>query len=248
MLKIKSFLLLAILICLQVCLCSLVLAKETVQAKEKFIINTGFTAPVSTYFKKVLKEAGKRMNLDIELIEVSAERSLRLVSEGKADAECCRIHKVIKPFYPSLIDVPLSFYEMNWVAFSKDRTIKISSWEDLSQYRAGAVTGYKLAVIKVKKHSPNPNILDTHESMFNMLNRNRIDVAVSAKLSAMKVLKDMNLKDQIMLHEPAIFKIPLTLQLAPKHRHKKQLFEQVLNKMNVDGTNGQFFKEVIREL
>lgn len=213
----------------------------------KFIVNTGFTAPVSTFFEKVLYELGKRANLDIQLVEVSAERSLRLVARGRADAECCRIHKVINPSYPSLIDVPDSFYEMNWVAFAKDQSVKIEQWQDLEKYSAVAVTGYKLAVNKVREFSPFPHIVGSHESMFHMIDRGRSQVGVSSLLSGLKVLKDIELDHSIEALQPPVFTIPLTLQLHPKHTDKKDLFLKLIDEMKLDGTIKRIYDEIIAE-
>lgn len=231
-----------------IALIAILMLVAELQASEKLLINTGFTPPVSTYFDKVLQEAAKRVNMDIELVEVSAERSLRMVVEGKADAECCRISKVIKPTYPTLVDVPVSFYQMNWVAFVKDKNITISQWDDLKKYSAAAVTGYKLAVIKVKEFSPSPQILDTHESMFKMLSRNRVDTGITAKLVGLKVIKDLKLDDTISLLQPSIFKIPLTLQLHEKHEDKVTLFSKVFTEINQDGTADRLLEEVLAEL
>ena len=199
-------------------------------------------------YQAVLKEAGNRLGLDIEVIEVSAERSLNLVASGAADAECCRISKVIKQNYPTLIDVPPSFYEMHWVAFVKKQDISIKAWEDLDEYSAAAVTGYKLAVNKVNEFSQTAYILDSHESMFEMIMRDRVDVGISSKEAGAKVIKDMRLNDSINIIDPPLVSIPLTFQLNPKHEDKKEKFSKVFKEMNEDGTTKRILDEIMKEL
>ena len=223
------------------------LIAPAIAENKTFIVNTGFTPPVSTYFEKVLNELGKRANLYIQLVEVSAERSLRLVSRGKADAECCRIHHVISPNYPTLVDVPDSFYEMNWVAFASDSDIEVKQWQDLEKYSATAVTGYKLAVNKVRQFSPAPHIVGSHESMFRMINRGRSQVGVSSYLSGLKVLKDMRLDESISILQPPVFTISLTLQLHPQHADKKELFLKLIDEMKQDGTINRIYDEIIAQ-
>ena len=231
--KLQIFLLMASVVCLEL------------QASERFTVTTGFTPPVSTYFQKILGEAGKRLGLNIDVIEVSAERSLRLVVEDRADAECCRINNVMKSYYPSLVDVPVSFYEMSWVAFVKDKTISILDWDDLSKYHVAAVTGFKLGVIKTRQYSKFPSIVDTQQSMFNMLERGRVQVAVGSMLSGKKIIREMGLSDSITILQPPILRIPLTLQLHPMHVDKVAGFTEVLTEMNRDGSSRRLLNEVL---
>lgn len=219
-----------------------------VWATDKFVINTGFSPPVSTYFEKVLKEAGRRHGFAIELVEVSAERSLLLVESGEADAECCRIHQVINKNYPTLIDVPSSFYKMSWSAFVKDQNIQVNKWEDLANYSAAAVTGYKLGVNKVKQYSPTPYVVTSHESLFGMLSRGRIDVAITSKMTGLKALKTLKLDQEIQLQEPPLVQIGLTLQLHPRHADKVDFFAKIFDEMVRDGTTNRLLEQTLDNL
>lgn len=223
-------------------------SSTAVWATEKFVINTGFSPPVSTYFEKVLQEAGRRHGFAIELVEVSAERSLLLVESGNADADCCRIHQVINRNYPTLVDVPTSFYEMSWSAFVKDKNIRVTKWEDLANYSAAAVTGYKLGVNKVKQYSPTHYIVPSHESLFGMLSKGRIDVAITSKMTGLKALKALKLEQEIQLQEPPLAQIALTLQLHPRHADKVEFFDKIFDELVQDGTAYRLLEQTLDNL
>ena len=226
----------------------LYVSSTAVWATEKFVINTGFSPPVSTYFEKVLQEAGRRHGFTIELVEVSAERSLLLVESGNADADCCRIHQVINKNYPTLIDVPTSFYEMSWSAFVRDKNIQINKWEDLANYSAAAVTGYKLGVNKVQQYSPTPYVVPSHESLFGMLDKGRIDVAITSKMTGLKALKALKLDSEIQLQEPPLVQIALTLQLHPRHADKVDFFDKIFDELVQDGTADRLLEQTLDNL
>lgn len=225
-------------------LCSAVFTSAAV-ARDQLVVNTGFTPPVSTLFHMVLDEAGQRMGIDIVFQEMPAERSLSLVNSGIDDAECCRIPAVIQQEYPDLLSVPVSFYTARFVAFARDETIRIKSWNELRPYQVGVVAGWKILVNKVAEVQPEGYfVVDTPDAMFQMLDKGRIDVAVLGYLSGLQVIHKLNMQGVHVLEPPLALK-PLYLQVHQRHRALVPKFAQVFEEMQGDGTIARLEEKVL---
>ncbi len=207
--------------------------------QEAFVVNTGFTPPVSTYFRAVMEEAFRRLEIPLVFQEMSAERSLELVSRGIDDAECCRIPEAIRADYPDLISVPVSFYAATFSAFSKDPTMAINTWQDLKPYNVGVVTGWKILVDQVALAEPaGYTRVDTPEALFKMLALGRIDIATLGTRSGLMTIKKLGL-DGIHVLEPPLTEKKLYMQIPQRHANLVPRITSVLQGMETDGTLAQ---------
>lgn len=230
------------------CVLFLLLTSSAIGQEKTLVINTGFTPPVSTVFKLVLEEAFNRLNMRLIFQEMPAERSINLVSSGIDDGDCCRIPSAIQEDYPDLLSVPVSFFSATFSAFSKEKTMSFSTWQDLKPYNIGVVPGWKILVTNVKKVNPRGyTVIDTPEAMFRMLDMGRIDVATYGYLSGLKVLSDQHLKDIYALDPPLAVK-PLFLQLNKKHSQLVPEIARVFQEMKDDGTIDRITGKVVKEL
>ena len=202
-----------------------------------FSVNTGFTAPVSTVFEQVLREVLGRLSLDLTFQEVSAERSLILVSQGADDAECCRIPGVVQRDYPDLIAVPESVFEVRFSAFSKHRNMRIANWDDLRPYSVGTVTGWKILVNNIARVQPRESyVLDDAQAMFRMLDMDRIEIATLGYLSGLKVIDELGLQESVVPIEPPLATRKLYLMLHPRHAGLVPDLTRAIRAIKQDGT------------
>jgi len=206
---------------------------------------TGFTPPVSDYFRLVLEEADKRLpDISISFEVLPAERSLKLVEAGINDGECCRIPKIIYKTYNNMVTVPVSFHSVRFSAFSKHRDIPIKHFEDLKPYSVGTVKGWRAAVNNIQRVAPvEAHIVTKPEQLFRMLQQDRIDFGVMGYMSGLKTISDLHLHD-IYVIEPPLIEEKLFLLLAAKHRALVPVFTRVFNDMIKDGTTERLFKEI----
>ncbi|QKQ25944.1 hypothetical protein [Candidatus Reidiella endopervernicosa] len=157
-------------------------------------INTGFTPPVSGLLEQIMIEAFKRVDVEMSFYELPAERSLKLVVSGVDDGDCCRIPRAIRRDYPGLIRVPESVYVARFSAFAKRPVPEVLSWNDLKPYNVATVTGWKIIVNNLRRVSPaTTHVVDHPQSMFEMLQRDRIDIASFGYLSGLWRLKQQGL-------------------------------------------------------
>ena len=228
-------------------LTTLLLSSASAQclAESRLHITTGFTPPVSNFYKSVLAEADKRMdNISISFEILPAERSLVLVNQGINDGECCRIASIITNQYDNLIPVNESFFTARFSVFSKNTHRSIKSFEDLKPFSVGSVTGWKIAVNKVKEAQPvEIHILDSPAQLFQMINQDRLDYGVLGYLSGLKSISDLKFNSIHALDPPLIEK-PLHLLLHKKHKKLLPELNKTITEMKNDGTIARLYNEL----
>ncbi len=206
--------------------------------KNKLIvnINTGFHPPISDILDKLSEEAFNQIGMKTKFQLLPAERSVKLVAQGIDDAECCRIVKIMEQYYPELIPVNESLYDVTFSAFVKDPTIKIAHWNDLQPYNVGVVKGYKITVVKAKEVNPEKLIiLDNANSMMNMLDLGRIDIAILGFEDGLDIIQKLGIKG-IKVQEPPLLQKPLHIMLNNKHKHLSKPLEISIKQMKKEGT------------
>lgn len=220
-----------------------------VAAETNLHITTGFTPPVSDFYRSVLMEADKhipKMSISFEVLP--AERSLVLSNQGVNDGECCRIPNVVTRQYQNLVPVEHSFFAARFSAFAKEDRKAVKTFSDLKPYSVGSVEGWKIAVNKIKEVSPAEiHIVTTPEQMFQMLDKGRLDYGVVGYLSGLKSITNLKLKG-IHAIEPPLVKKSLYLMLHKKHKKLIPEFNRVISKMKKDGTINRLYNLLLKSL
>jgi len=170
---------------------------------EPINVNTGFTPPVSDLLRQIMLLTFRQAGLEINFTPHPAERSIALVALGIDDAECCRIPAAIQQDYPDLIQVPEVIYLAKFSAFAKKPLPRINSFEDLKPYTVASVAGWKILVNNISRVEPSVfHILDDTESMFKVLQLDRIDIATLDYLGGLEVISRLGLDDIEPIHPP----------------------------------------------
>ena len=229
-----------------VVLVSLLLSATCGADPRPFTVNTGFTPPVSTIFEKIVGEAFRRLSIEVDFQEVSAERSLILVNEGTDDAECCRIPQVVLKQYKDLVTVPESVFEVRFSAFATSPDVTIETWGDLKPYSVGTVTGWKILVNNIQRIAPREYYeLSDPAAMFRMLDKGRLEVATLGHLSGIKVVDELGLQDIVRPLQPPLAARELYLMLNKRHADLVPQLTRTLQAMKADGTIDGFIRQVI---
>lgn len=214
-------------------------------AGEHLIVNTGFTPPVSTVFNRILTHATQKMGVTLEFHEMSGERALALADQGVADGECCRIPEIVLREYKNLLPVSEGVFQVNFSAFTKQPNVVINRWEDLKPYSVGTVTGWKILVQNMQKVAPRESIvLDTPDSLFRMLDQDRVEIALLGELSGLDVLTRLDIKGVKTLNPP-LASHTLYLMLNKRHANLVPKFTETLKAMHADGTVKRIVDEVM---
>lgn len=136
----------------------------------------------------------KCCNLEVKVNTLPPERSLKLANSGIIDGELPRIAKISGPNsnYPNLLQVNTPISPIDHVAFTKNPAIHITRWDELELYNVGIVTGWKILERNIHKYRTLTKF-DDEVSLFNALNKGRIDAAVYDRLSGLMEVNKMGL-------------------------------------------------------
>lgn len=209
-------------------------------AKEPGLVITTWCGPPfskpdhSGYLDQILTEAFKRMNLEINIFQKPAERSLDDANRGITDGDFLRVTK-IGQIYPNLLMVPEYLYDMEFVAFTKRDDVKISNgWKSLEPYKTGIVIGWKILEENVKYTKGPRRDVPRQEYLFKILDSGRIDVAVYSKHFGFEVVDRLGLKG-IKNAEPPLAKKKMYLFLHKKHKDIIPKLDNILKSMKEEG-------------
>lgn len=193
---------------------------------------------------QVLIEAYQRLSIKTHINIYPAKRSLTISNSGEADGEVVRIKGVEKKF-KNLIRVKSSHCSMESQVYVKNVHFKLEGWKSLKPYKIGIVLGHLYAVngtlgMDVTK-------VKTNESLLRMLDRGRIDVAITQTADALSVISKLKLQGIEGL-EPMIAVWPLYHYLHKKNISLVPLIENSINEMQKEGRILEIRNNFILEL
>ena len=200
-------------------------------------LNTGHFPPRSTtegngFEDLIVKEAIKRLGHSVKIIHAPSERCLVNANNGVDDGNFARVEG-LEVIYPNLVMVPESIASFEFAVFSK-RNIKISDWDSLIPYKTGIVTGWKI-LEKNLGHIPKLTRATDQDSLFDMLEKNHIDVAVFDLTEGVEILKQKN-NPSITPLKPLLAKRDMYIYLNKRHTALIGPLSTTLKEMKRDGT------------
>ena len=222
----------------------ILLGQLTALQAQTLTVNTGFTPPVANLLQQIMQLTFERAGIDMRFTQLHAERSMSLVSHGIDDAECCRIPSAIAEDYPNLLRVPEMVYLSRFSAFSKKSIPEINGFDSLKPYTVATVAGWKILVINLEKNRPELlHIVDSADSMFQLLHLGRIDIATYGYLSGLEVINKLGFSEQMSVIDPPLVTAPLYLFLNPKHKALVPVLTKALRELKAEGKIQQIIAE-----
>jgi len=109
-----------------------------------------------------------------------------------------------------------------------------NGWNALRDYRVGIVRGMKFAEEIDIKNWQNVVVVTGTDQLFKMLERDRIDIAISTKISGLVLIKEHDLKSAHLL-EPAIRRHDLFHYLHEKNKKYIPVLDEVIRAMKESG-------------
>jgi len=215
------------------------------------------TVTVSTSYKSLLstpeqtgmldllvKEAFRRIGLEAEVVFNPTGRSLEDVNEGLFDVEINRIEGMEKQ-YTNLVMVPEPNMVMHFVAFAK-RDLPIDGWDSLRGLSIGVVKGWKILEENTRGF-PGVTLVPTETELFNMLDRDRIDVALYDELTGYEQISLRGFKGMRRVGPPLASR-EMHLYLHVKNRDLVEPVSEALRSMKEDGTHDEIVRRTTSHL
>ena len=179
----------------------------------------------------ILREAYRRIGINLVIKKYPAERALKLANQGKVDGEVQRINGIAAK-YPNLIQVHPKINFIEGVVFSKSVTFDVKGWESLRPYRIGIIRGIKFA----ERNTAGMKVLPAgnYATLFKMLDRKRFDIIVSPSLNGRYQMLQAGVKGLREL-PPPIMRFDLFHYLHKKNKALLPRISKVLQSMRESG-------------
>lgn len=214
-------------------------------AQESLVFTGIENSSYATISQRVMKEAYRRLDLDVKFTALPAARSLAVANSGRVDGELYRI-KNIHLKYKNLMMIPTPIGIMEGVAITTNPKISLQGWQSLAPYRVCIRNGVKFAEAGTKEMKVDVN--NSNEHLFYNLGLNRCDVIVLARLTSIKLAQDFEKEMKRPVYYHVIQTYPLFHYLHQKNRHLVPELTEVLDEMQRDGTIANIRTDYIEEI
>ena len=215
-------------------------------AKPTLVINRAWSWPISSpdgsgLFDRVVKEAMARVGVDVELQQLSAERSLANANRGLDDGDGPRIEGIDR-IYPNLVRVPEQIVEYDFVAFTNQVDPEIRGFASLEPYHVGIVRGWKI-LERGLAGAASLTTVRTPRLLMTLLAKQRVQVVVFERTMGVAMAQDIGL-DEVRVLEPPLVTRPMFLYLNLEHAALVPKVAAALREMKADGTYDRIVREV----
>lgn len=186
----------------------------------------------------------KRLDINVQFVDLPPKRSLLESSEGRVDGEVQRI-LAVQDQYPTLLPVHPSFNFIEPAAFVRRETaLRVDGWASLAPHTIGIVHGVGSSE-RGTQGMPAVEPVPTMEHLMQALEAGRFDVAVNDRFSGLLVIHRLGLQGRIVPLEPALERIPLHHFLHERHRALVPRVGQVVRDMEAGGELARVRQQVM---
>jgi len=210
-------------------------------------------SPIQDVAILVVEKIFQRIGKPITVERLPAERARSYVYQGIKDGEVLRVYDYGEQNLDAL-RIPTPYYEVKTISFvEKHSELQINTVSDLYPYRIAKLRGHihsSQALYNAPKHQ---EIYDV-ESMiqaFQMLRKNRIDIALLNSFDGRATLSKLNITDILPL-KITLSKQDQFLYLHRKHRHLIKPLDKAVIELKASGELERMIdqaeKAVINEL
>lgn len=189
----------------------------------------------------IIPEIFKKMDIDVTITPLPAERAQHLVISGVKDGEIMRVY-AYGIENPAMIRVPTPYYYIETTAFIKiGRDIIINSKDDLSNYRLAKVLGIKHTNNITEGLDNVVNITNT-DNMMKLLDAERFDIALTSKSGGLSVINRLGLDNLTTIPQP-LAKLDLFIYVHEKHKGLVPQIDDVIKNMKQSGELADLIKK-----
>lgn len=216
-------------------------------AGQTLVLSTADSPPLSTqdqngFSDRVIREACKRLGVDVRIIPLSSARSLINAEQSIDDGNFLRIKGVEKKF-PHLLRVPEKIIDVQFVIFSKRKNMKTPDWKSLEPFHVGYVRGWQIAEDMIK-NVRQVTVTENRTSLFKVLESDRIELAFAELFGGYYQIKTLGLED-VTIAQPSLASREMFLYLNKKHEKLMPRLAAAIKEMKRDGSYDAIFKQTL---
>ena len=188
-------------------------------------------SPLTNLGMHILKDAYHRLGIEVEFRLLPGARALKSSNVGVTDGELFRVGGMSER-YPNLIQVPVPVAHTDFVVFTRLPPFTLSGYSSLQSFSVAFRRGMKI-VEQGTAHMERYLVSDP-EQAFRMLDRGRVDIVIENRLTGLKTIRDMGIRNVAVL-APPLHDEPLYHYLHHSHAALVPKLTAVLEDMYRDG-------------
>jgi ABC-type amino acid transport substrate-binding protein len=181
----------------------------------------------------ILEIVYRRLDIDVEFVDMPAKRALAESSQGHVDGEVQRVLDVGRE-YPSLLAVQPSINYIEPAAFSKRLDFRVAGWISIAPYSIGIVRGVGSSE-RGTQGMARVAAVNSMDQLMEMLANDRIEIAVCDLFSGLLVVRRHHLETVVRPLLPVLQHIPLYHFLNERHRDLVGRVGKVIDEMVANG-------------
>jgi len=212
-------------------------------AKKTMVLSIIKDTHLSPILIKILTKAYIKAGYKLKIHHLPPARAIRLANSGEIDGSVART-RFIEKNNPNLIRIPIKIYPFNTMAFTKNN-ININSVSDLAQVKSGFLLGHKQAENLVKTYKYTTSTYE--KQLFQLLNNDRIDVAITELVSGKKTIKLLKLNNIVMQKKP-LSSLSLYHYIHKKNKRLIPKISRILKEMHEKGELLNYYNTFIKEI
>lgn len=214
-------------------------------ANPNLVLGTGLSPPLVAgksgpgFLDSILQKAFRRMEMDVKILVLPAERVLVNANKGIEDGCVLRI-KGLEKKYPNLVRVPEMMMYSEFVGYAKAAApIAGGNWEALAPYSVAYITGWKIFDINLTGH-PRLVKVKTPAQLFTLLQQGRADIVLYERWQGLGLLQQFGIRDAAPI-QPPFAKFEMFMYLNKRHKNLVPELAAVLAGLKGDGTYQQLY-------
>ena len=180
----------------------------------------------------IVKAAYKKLGIPVKFEILPGKRALMESSEGRADGDVHRIFE-IGDEYPTLLRVPTPINYIEPSVFSKNHEFKVTDCPALQSYQIGIVRGVKHSQL-CTQGMENVFVGDELTGVMRMLNAERVDLLMTARINGLLMAKKLKL-DAIKPLSPPLSRFWVYHYLHERHKELVPTIDNVFKAMQKSG-------------
>lgn len=192
-------------------------------------LSRGTDAVLQDFSELILRDAYKRIGIELEVIHVPIARSLVLANTGIVDGDVSRISGIESQFH-NLIVVPVPINHIDIRIFAYNKALLTNNNELIKTKRAGCVRGIILIEKIMKERAITCQMANSYEQAISLLNKKKVDFLI-LPLTIGVYFQGINSTFSTSHYGESLGNEPLFHYLHVKHKKLANELAQVLESM-----------------
>ncbi|MBF0381968.1 MAG: transporter substrate-binding domain-containing protein [Magnetococcales bacterium] len=225
-----------------------ILPVSAANPQKTIYLNTSAEPPLTNDKKtgildQIYTEAFARLGYKVHISRLSAERAMLSVNNGIDDGKYIKIAGLSRLF-PKTLQVTEKSMDYEFVGFSKNIKLQTTGWETLKPYNVAIINGWKILEKNIVGTASLKKVKNAR-LLFGLLDNNRADIVIYARLEGYALIKEMGLKGVDVLEPPLATK-GMYLYMNEKHKDLVEKVSKTLREMKEDGAYKKIFNRAMK--